>query len=100
MSALSPMVSGSPESITATDQAHVQITRFGLQPAIWDKLVVLGLAVSIAVNVWSTLQIREDRMEQRLKQYNLDVYRGEFNDKLSEVRLENMKLFLDKCRRN
>jgi len=95
---LNPMVSGSPETVNAADSAHVQITRLSV-PAAWDKIVVLLLAVSIAVNVWCGLQIRQDGMEQRLKEYDLDVYKSEFNSKLADVRVENMKIFLEQCKK-
>ena len=99
MSGLNPMVSGSPETISATDQAHVQVTRLNVPASLWDKVIALLLALSIMVNVACWSIIRTEGMQHELKRYDVDVFKGEFMEKLADVRIENTRMFLDQCKK-
>jgi hypothetical protein len=70
----------SPESmhVRGGDSAHQQIVQIGDKTKNVLLLLALVAAVSIAINVLCLYQIDQDRMETRLKQYNLSTMQDDF----------------------
>lgn len=93
-----PMVSGSPDTITTGDSAHIQINRFRI-PAPRDRWLAFMLAISIAVNVWCAFQIRDNSVEKRLQQYNMDWFRSHEFAQLEERVDVLHDEYLRKCER-
>lgn len=81
------------------NSAPVQITRFHLPKDAREILIGSLLALSIAVNIWCAMTIRDAGTEQRLQQYNLDWFKThEFSDLKGEVAVQGKLLQLE-CRK-
>ena len=83
----------SPESmhIRGGDSAHQQIVQIGDKTK--NFLVVLSVitALSIAVNCICVYQITQDRMETRLKQYDLSTMQNDFVNPLQATVSQQQK---------
>lgn len=87
--------------MTIAEGANVNVNRFTLLPKDPRELIVaVLLALSIAVNIWCWMAIREDGTEQRLKQYNLDWFKStEFAELKGKVELDEkmISIFGPQC---
>ncbi len=90
------------ETVTAHQGANVNVNRFMLPKDPWQLGTAVLLALSVAVNLWCWMAIREAGTESRLQQYNLDWFKThEFSDLKGEVEV-NQKLitaFGPQCKR-